>query len=116
MSNDGCKNFNEKDLFENNNENVDMTDYLENPTLFITKNLERKNWLVLSRNGSVIQNFNSKELLNFLEEKEKNHISLDEYTINDYDIDIVFPAKEIFENLKKFYSAENSKKFYSQQK
>ena len=88
----------------NNNKYVNTADYLENPTLFITKNSDKKNWLVLNTNNSVIQNFNSKDLLNFLEEKEKNNISLDEFTINDFDIDVVFPAKEIYENLKKFYS------------
>ena len=88
---------------ENNNKLMNPADYLNNPTLFIIKNTDRKNWLVLNTNNSIIRNFNSKELLDFLEEKVKNNMPLDEFTINDFDIDVVFPAKEIYEILKKFY-------------
>ena len=88
---------------ENNNKLMNIADYLNNPTLFIIKNTDRKNWLVLNTNNSIIRNFNSKELLDFLEEKAKNNMPLDEFTINDFDIDVVFPAKEIYEILKKFY-------------
>ena len=77
---------------------------MENPTLIITKNAEKKNWLVLNNNNSIIHNFNSEELYKFLEEKNKMDKSLEELTINDYDTDVVFPAKVIYENLKIFYS------------
>ena len=33
--------------------------------------------------------------------------SLEELTINDYDTDVVFPAKVIYENLKIFYSHDS---------
>jgi hypothetical protein len=77
---------------------------LENPTLIITKNSEKKNWLVVNNTNSIIHNFNSEELLKFLEGKDKMSKSLEEYTINDFDTDVVFPAKVIYENLKTFFS------------
>ena len=96
---------------ENNNNNVDNSnkyvnpaDYLENPSLILKKNLTKKNWLVLNKDNSIIHNFNSEELLKYLEDQIKNDVSLEEFTINDYDTDVVFPAKVIFENLKTFYS------------
>ena len=97
----------QKDLKKKNSESdkyVNPADYLENPTLIITKNAEKKNWLVLNNNNSIIHNFNSEELYKFLEEKNKMDKSLEELTINDYDTDVVFPAKVIYENLKIFYS------------
>ena len=89
---------------ENPNKYVNPTDYLENPSLILKKNLTKKNWLVVNKDDSIIHNFNSEELLKFLEDKVKNDISLEEFTINDYDTDVVFPAKVIYENLKNFYS------------
>ena len=59
---------------------------------------------MVNKDDSIIHNFNSEELLKFLEDKVKNDISLEEFTINDYDTDVVFPAKVIYENLKNFYS------------
>ena len=96
----------EKDInnVDNPNKYVNPADYLENPSLILKKNLTKKNWLVLNKDNSIIHNFNSEELLKFLEDKIKNDISLEEFTINDYDTDVVFPAKVIFENLKTFYS------------
>ena len=90
----------QKDLKKKNSESdkyVNPADYLENPTLIITKNAEKKNWLVLNNNNSIIHNFNSEELYKFLEEKNKMDKSLEELTINDYDTDVVFPAKVIYE-------------------
>ena len=87
-----------------NNKYVNTADYLENPTLIITKNSEKKNWLVVNNNNSIIHNFNSEELFNFLKEKENSGKSLEEFTINDFDTDVVFPSKVIYENLKSFFS------------
>ena len=83
-------------------QNINPTDYLENPSLILNKNLDKKFWLVLNKSdGSIIHNFNSEELFKFLEEKNKDEKSLEEFTINDIDTDFVFPAKEVYENLKK---------------
>ena len=95
----------EKNIKESNSKNINPADYLENPTLIFTKNLEKKNWFVFNKDSSIFRNFNSEELLKFLEEKKnKNGKSLEEFMINDFETDIVFPAKEIYENLKKYYS------------
>ena len=89
---------------EKEKEIVNPADYLENPTLIIKKNLEKKNWLVINKEGNIVHNFNSEELFKFLEDKNKKDASLEEFTINDFDTDVVFPAKFIYGNLESFYS------------
>ena len=89
---------------EKEKEIVNPADYLENPTLIIKKNFEKKNWLVINKEGNIIHNFNSDELFKFLEDKKKKDASLEEFTINDFDTDVVFPAKFLYGNLKSFYS------------
>lgn len=89
---------------EKENEIVNPADYLENPTLIFKKNLEKKNWLVINKEGNIVHNFNSNELFKFLDDKNKKDDSLEEFTINDFDTDVVFPAKFLYGNLKNFYS------------
>jgi len=89
---------------EKEKEIVNPADYLENPTLILKKNLEKKNWLVINKEGNIVHNFNSEELFKFLEDKNKKDDSLEEFTINDFDTDVVFPAKFLYGNLKSFYS------------
>ena len=94
---------NEKEK-EKEKEIVNPADYLENPTLILKKNLEKKNWLVINKEGNIVHNFNSNELYKFLDDKNKKDASLEEFTINDFDTDVVFPAKFLYGNLKSFYS------------
>ena len=96
---------NNNNIFENK-KYVETSDYLENLNLIIRKNTEKKNWLVLNNNNSIIHNFNNEELLKFLKEREKIDKSLEEITINDYDTDVVFPAEVIREILEDFFSHE----------
>jgi hypothetical protein len=72
--------------------------------LILKKNLEKKNWLVINKEGNIVHNFNSNELYKFLDDKNKKDASLEEFTINDFDTDVVFPAKFLYGNLKSFYS------------
>ena len=89
---------------EKEKELINPADYLENPTLILEKNLEKKNWLVINKEGNIVHNFNSEELFKFLEDKNKIDGSLEEFTINDFDTDVVFPAKFLYGKLKSFYS------------
>ena len=73
------------------------TVFLENPLLIVKKNLIKQNWFVI-KNNSIMGNFNSEELLIYLEYKTKE--DLKEITINDYDTDFVFLPDRIFEILK----------------
>ena len=102
--NNSQKDLKGNDNSENNTKYINYAEYLENPNLILTKNLQKKNWLILNNDNSIIHNFDSVELLNFLEEKKNNGISLEDFIINDYDTDVVFPAKVIYENLKNYYS------------
>ena len=95
------------DNSENNTKYMNYAEYLENPTLILTKNLQKRNWLVLNNENSIIHNFNSEELFKFLEETKNNGKSLEDFTINDYDTDVVFPSRVIYENLKNYYTNKN---------
>jgi len=94
-----AQNKNDKD-----NNDLNPADYLENPMLILVKNIKKKNWLVFNKEGNVLHNYNSEELYIFLDGKNKRNVSLEEFTINDYDTDIMFPAEFIYNYLKKYYS------------
>ena len=94
-----AQNNNEKDNYE-----LKPADYLENPMLILVKNIKKKNWLVFNNEGNVLNNYNSEELYNFLDNKNKRNVSLEEFTVNDYDTDIMFPAEFIYNYLEKYYS------------
>ena len=95
----GAQNKNEKDNYD-----LKPADYLENPMLILMKNIKKQNWLLFNNEGNVLNNFNSEELYNFLDNKNKRNVSFEEFTINDYDTDIMFPAEFIYKYLKKYYS------------
>ena len=83
-------------------QNTNPAEYLENPTLILNKNIDKKYWLVLNKSdGAIIHYFKSGELLKFLEEKYKSDKSLEEFTINDIESDFVFPPEEVYESLRK---------------
>ena len=94
---------NNQNKYEKDNIDLNPVDYLENPMLILVKNIKKKNWLVFNKEGNVLHNYNSEELYYFLDEKNKGN-SLEEFTINDYDTDIMFPTEFIYNYLKKYYS------------
>ena len=94
---------NDQNKYEKDNIDLNPADYLENPMLILVKNIKKKNWLVFNKEGNVLHNYNSEELYYFLDEKNKGN-SLEEFTINDYDTDIMFPTEFIYNYLKKYYS------------
>ena len=66
--------------------------------------MNEKKWLVFEKDKSnFIRNFNTRELYEFLKEREGQE-SFNDLTINDSDTDCFFPTREIYENLKKFFS------------
>ena len=89
---------------EKDNIDLKLADYLENPMLILVKNIKKKNWLVFNNEGNVLHNYNSEELYFFLDEKNKGGVSIEGFTINDFDTDIMFPAEFIYNYLKKYYS------------
>ena len=95
---------NAQNKYEKENIDLNPADYLENPMLILVKNIKKKNWLVFNNEGNVLNNYNSEELYYFLDEKNKGDGSLEGFTINDFDTDIMFPAEFIYNYLKKYYS------------
>ena len=80
-------------------------EYSDNPTnLIILKNINKKKWIVFEKDkGNYIHNFNTKELYEYLEENNTQE-SFNNITINDSETDYYFPTRELYDNLKKFYS------------
>ena len=95
---------NAQNKYEKENIDLNPADYLENPMLILVKNIKKNNWLVFNNEGNVLNNYNSEELYYFLDEKNKGDGSLEGFTINDFDTDIMFPAEFIYNYLKKYYS------------
>jgi len=95
---------NAQNKYEKENIDLNPADYLENPMLILVKNIKKKNWLVFNNEGNVLNNYNSEELYYFLDEKNKGDGSLEGFTINDFDTDIMFQAEFIYNYLKKYYS------------
>ena len=95
---------NAQNKYEKENIDLNPADYLENPMLILVKNIKKNNWLVFNNEGNVLNNYNSEELYYFLDEKNNGDASLEGFTVNDFDTDIMFPAEFIYNYLKKYYS------------
>ena len=72
--------------------------FLENPVLLVKKNLIERNW-ILMKDNKIIINYNSDELLIFLISKFKLGDNLNDYCIHDYQTDVVFQPKMLYEIL-----------------
>ncbi len=79
------------------------TVFLENPALIVKKNLIEKNWFLM-RDGKILGNYNSEELLFLLDEKIKEGNSFNNISISDYQTDVVFQPKILYEILKEHVS------------
>ena len=88
---------------ENTEQDFEPLDFSDNPYQILIKNINQKKWLVIEKDkNNYILNYNTKELFDYL--KGKNKEEFKDLSINDSDTDYFFPADEIYENLKKFYS------------
>ena len=79
------------------------TVFLENPALIVKKNLIEKNWFLM-RDGKILGNYNSEELLFLLDEKIKEGNNFNNISISDYQTDVVFQPKILYEILKEHVS------------
>ena len=79
------------------------TVFLENPALIVKKNLIEKNWFLM-KDGKILGNYNSEELLFLLDEKIKEGNSFNNISISDYQTDVVFQPKILYEILKEHVS------------
>ena len=73
--------------------------FLENPALIIKKNIVDPKWFIMKDN-KIIGNYNSEELLFFLNEKSDDPQYLEAIWINDYNTDLAFKYKNLHEILK----------------
>jgi hypothetical protein len=85
--------------FKTNYSAVNPLVFLENPALIIKKNIVDPKWIIMKEN-EIIGNYNSEELLFFLNEKSKEKNYLESIWINDYHTDLVFKPKNLHEILK----------------
>lgn len=77
-----------------------MTNILENPNNIVQKNLTKRCWFLMSDKNKIRGNFNSIELLKFLEEKIKSNYNFENLFITDHDTDIYFTPANLYEVLK----------------
>ena len=89
--------------FTTDNKYYNPTVFLENPALIVKKNLIEKNWFLM-RDGKILGNYNSEELLFLLDEKIKEGNSFNNISISDYQTDVVFQPKILYEILKEHVS------------
>jgi len=85
--------------------------YIEDPVQIIYKNLYEKHWFVHTdgdNNLKKLINFNSMELLEFLELNDKEG-KIDKFTIQDYTSDMYFNPKTLLENLRETLGQLRSK-------
>ena len=112
--NEEFKNENEKNLNKDNYMNDPLindftTDFklfnpqvfLENPVLLVKNNLIERNWILMKENKIII-NYNSDELLLFLDGRFKLGDQLIDYCIHDYQTDIVFQPLILYEILNEY--------------
>ena len=51
-------------------QNINQSEFLENPTFILNKNLDKKYWLILNKSdGEIVHYFKSEELFKFLDEQ-----------------------------------------------
>jgi hypothetical protein len=89
--------------FTTDNKYYNPTVFLENPALIVKKNLIEKNWFLM-KDGKILGNYNSEELLFLLDEKIKEGNDFNNISINDYQTDVVFQPKILYEILKEHVS------------
>ena len=89
--------------FTTDNKYYNPTVFLENPALIVKKNLIEKNWFLM-KDGKILGNYNSEELLFLLDEKIKEGNSFNNINISDYQTDVVFQPKILYEILKEHVS------------
>ena len=112
--NEEIKNENEKNLNKENDMNDPLmndftTDFklynpkvfLENPVLLVKNNLIERNWILMKENKIII-NYNSDELLLFLDGRFKLGDQLIDYCIHDYQTDVVFQPLILYEILNEY--------------
>ena len=85
--------------------------YIENPSQVILKNMIDKGWFV-STEKEKLMNFNSIELLDFLEVYYKFDKKYEIYNIQDYQSDMYFTPMTLLENLREIVPAFKAKMQY----
>ena len=82
------------------NEEEDMTNLLENPVNIVQKNITKRGWFLMAEKDKIMGNFNSIDLLSFLDEKFRSGFKFEGMWLTDYDTDIYFTPTNLYEILK----------------
>ncbi len=98
--------------FTTDNKYYNPTVFLENPALIVKKNLFEKNWFLM-KDGKILGNYNSEDLLFLLDKKIKEGNSFNNINISDYHTDVVFQPKILYEILKEHVPKIKKKYFES---
>ncbi len=93
-------NMSSKENITHQDNDTNNSSFLENPSYIIAKNLINKGWFLLTDHNNIIGNFNSVELLRFLENEFRMNKSLHNVWITDYETDIYFTPKNLYDLLR----------------
>jgi hypothetical protein len=78
----------------------DPASFLENPSAIIQKNLVQRGWFLMSENNKILGNFNSLDLLIYLDDEFEAQSDMTKVWITDYETDIYFTPSNLYEALK----------------
>lgn len=73
--------------------------FLENPALLVKKNMQQSNWFLMKDN-KILGNYTSQELFYLLGKKINEGEQFDNVSISDFQTDLVFQPKSLFDILK----------------
>lgn len=73
--------------------------FLENPALLVKKNMQQSNWFLMKDN-KILGNYTSQELFYLLGKKINEGEQFDKVSISDFQTDLVFQPKSLFDILK----------------
>lgn len=74
--------------------------FLEDPLYIVTKNLFNQGWFLMTENNKILANFNSLELLGFLEEEIRAGNNLQNVWLTDYETDMFFSPIVLYDILR----------------
>ena len=73
--------------------------FLENPALLVKKNMQQPNWFLMKDN-KILGNYTSQELFSLLGKKINEGEQFDKVSISDFQTDLVFKPRSLFDILK----------------
>jgi hypothetical protein len=79
---------------------MNPTSFLENPTAIVQKNMYKRGWFLMTENNKILGNYNSPDLLSYLENKIQEGSKFENVWITDYETDMYFTPNNLHDVMK----------------